>query len=203
MAEHTPPRHAGGGSFLTREAIHGVPNWVLLAGGGLLLYLYLSKKGSSSASTTTPTVVPTSTVPASGSGQPIYVIPQGTATPGSPGGGINPGVPMQPVTGSTPPASTGGTPSGGGGVPSASTPSQVGYGQENIGGTEYTLLGYKTGTGSAPYPGYNVGGGAPVFYLAPGSTTPTQGYGQAVPSAQVLVPSIYDPWVSAQPVPNA
>jgi hypothetical protein len=150
-------------------------------------------------------VVPTSGAPASGSGVPIYVLqqnpgqspqPQGTATGTLGGAGTS-------STTTTPPASTGGTPSSGGGVPGASTPAQSGYGQENIGGTEYTLLGYKTGAGSAPYPGYNVGGGAPVFYLAPGSTTPTQGFGQAVPSAQVLTPSVYDSWVSSTPVQNA
>ena len=194
----TPAPTSGGSSFLTRKSIGGMPNWVLLAGGGVLIYILVSKKSSTTTSTAA-TTVPTSGIPAQGSASqiPVYVLqPSGGSSGGSSGGTSK---------SSGTPNSGGGTPNSGDGTPGATTPTEstAGYGQQMIGGTQYTLLGYKTGGGSAPYPGYNVGGGAPVFYLAPGSTTPTQGFGQAVPSAEVLTPSAYDSWVSPKPVSNA
>lgn len=72
-----------------------------------------------------------------------------------------------------------------------------GFGQTTIGGVVYDVLGIETSPGAQGYSGYNVGGGAPVFYDAPGSTTPTQGTDQAVQSAQVLVPAIYGSQISA------
>ena len=62
----------------------------------------------------------------------------------------------------------------------------------------YTELGIETGSGPQAYSGYNVSGGAPVFYAAPGQT-PTQGTGQAKPGSYVLVPSEYNPFVSTTP----
>lgn len=170
---------AGGGSFLTRKTIGGVPNWVLLAGGGVLIYVLVGRNKSAAS---TQAAAQPSPYPAqySGGSTPVYIVGSGGLDTGS--------------TGQTTGASSG--------VPSAGTPATdtaaptYGYGSESVGGQNYTLLGIETAKGPQGYSGYNVSGGAPVFYLAPGQTTPTQGSGQAVPGAQVLVPSIYDPNIS-------
>ena len=84
-------------------------------------------------------------------------------------------------------------------APSAPAPSGQGFGQTTVGGQTFDILGINSASGPQGYSGYNVSGGAPVFYLAPGSTTPTEGSGQAVVGAEVLVPSIYSPFISETP----
>lgn len=76
----------------------------------------------------------------------------------------------------------------------APAPTSAGFSTTSIGGMTYDLLGINTQGGG--YNGYEVGGGAPVYFLAPGSTTPVQGKSQDVAGAQVLVPSIYSTEVS-------
>lgn len=82
-------------------------------------------------------------------------------------------------------------------TPSTPATPNEGYGQTTIGGTLYDILGIETDPGAQGYLGYNVGGGAPVFYDAPGSASPTQGNDQAVQGAQVLVPAIYGSNITA------
>lgn len=54
MADTSAANSGGGGNFLTRKSIGGIPNYVLIGGGLVLLYIYLKNKGGSSASSTTP-----------------------------------------------------------------------------------------------------------------------------------------------------
>lgn len=74
-----------------------------------------------------------------------------------------------------------------------------GFGAESIGGMTYDILGINSAAGPQGFSGYNVSGGAPVYYLAPGSTTPQQGTSAAVLGATVLTPSIYGGQISSTP----
>lgn len=75
---------------------------------------------------------------------------------------------------------------------------QSGYGQEIINGVTYDILGIESQSGAQGYSGYNVGGGAPVFYYEQGHN-PAQGGQEAVPGAYVLTPAIYGNQISSNP----
>lgn len=173
---------------------------------GAVIYSFLHK-GSSSSTTTATTFNPSSGSTVSPS---QYLVPYNAyfGSGGTPDGGStsstttpstgtpsinvplnNPNTPSNPEPPVTVPS-----------APATSGPKQYGYGQENIGGMNYSLLGIETNTGGKGFYGYNVSGGAPVYFLAPGSTSPTQGPKQIVAGAKVLVPSIYDANISATPV---
>ena len=94
--------------------------------------------------------------------------------------------------------------SGAGSPAPGGTPSGPGYGTSTIGGTQYIDLGSINANSTDNYTGYNVGGGAPVFYLPPGASSPvTNLTGQAVDQlpagTQVLTPSSSASQVSSGP----
>ncbi len=172
---------------------------VLAAGGitaGAILYSFLHRSSSSSGTSTATTFNPSSgstvsptqyLVPYTGYYGPNAGTPNNGSTSGAGPTGTSTGTPSSSIP-NNPPASTQQT---------APSSSQYGFGNVSVGGTQYTLLGVESGSGPQGYSGYNVSGGAPVYFLAPGQQTPTQGTSQAVQGAQVLVPSIYDPNISA------
>jgi len=136
-----------------------------LGAGGIVIALALyvrsrNTAGSSSSSSTTPssTVVPatadtTGTDVYSGLEDQILGLQQAVL-------GMTQGAGSGTTTTTTTAGGSGGTAGG--------TTGQ-GYGAEEVAGQQYDLLGYTSGHN---YTGYNVGNGAPVFYLTPGSNTP-------------------------------
>ena len=182
--------------FLTRK-VGPLPVWAWIAIGGAVLYVYRRSQASSSSSSNSSQAlaaqlaaaqagqtVPTESLTTSGG---TYSGPAGQAPPSI----TNPGP-------STPGGGGGtGTPTPGGGS------SGPGYGTTSVGGMSYVNLGTITGAGGA-YSGYNVGGGAPVYYLTPGSSTPqvdlTPQAVAALPGGtQVLTPAGYGGAVGSAP----
>ncbi len=146
----------------------------IIGGGGLVVALALyvkSRNASASSSSSTPssTVVPavsdtTGTDEFSGVEDQILGLQSavlgmaaaGSAPPST--GALSPGTIPAPV-----PAS-----------PAPSAPTGPGYGTQSFGGASYVDLGYlasSSAPGFASFGGYNVGGGAPVFFDEPGSAS--------------------------------
>lgn len=174
------------GNVLTQK-FGPLPLWGWIAAGVVLLYLYQrSKGGGSSASTQA------ATGSSSMTGEPTvtYSSPSGLQYSGPPGELNN----ILGSGGATSPGqgTTGTSPGSGAGTPGTNQ----GFGQIKVGGTEYDILGIESGVGPQAYSGYNVSGGAPVYYYQQGKT-PQQGAGEAVQGAYVLVPSIYGKQISS------
>ena len=175
---------------------------VLVVGGvvgALVIYSFLKNRSSSAS---------TGTAATTGSVSPTQYLIPGYGNGGSPDAGSTGTGTGGTTTTTTGNPSSGYQPGGGSGLTinpvnaqqiAPTAPKQYGYGQETIGGQQFTELGINSANGPQGFSGYNVSGGAPVYFLAPGHTTPTQGTGQAIQGAQVLVPSIYDSNVSATP----
>jgi hypothetical protein len=102
--------------------------------------------------------------------------------------GLNP-----PSAATSPAASTAATPTA-----ASTAKASTGYGQTTIGGKVYDILGIMSGNSPQDYSGYNVSGGAPVYFQA-GSQAPQQGVSEAVVGAQVLTPAIYGANISTTP----
>jgi Flp pilus assembly protein TadG len=98
-------------------------------------------------------------------------------------------------------AATGTTTSTSSSAPSA--PPVTGYGETTLGGAAYDVLG-DIGSGQA-YSGYEVGGGAPVWFETPGGATPETNLSAAqvagLPAGtEVLTPVAYGGEIGSAPV---
>jgi hypothetical protein len=206
MAPPVPTK--GGGSFLTKK-FGPLPMWAWagLAVGGYLIYRM--RKASEAASTAA------SSTTASGTSTPTELTPVQSAGTGYTSGGS--GYTGGGGSGNTPAGyqyqgpgvgtgSIGAVPTGATAVTSAASAAPAapatGYGTSTFGGVPYITLGTIVGPGGA-YSGYNVGGGAPVFYATPGSsnlqTNLTPAAVAALPGGtQVFTPQGYAGAVSSQ-----
>lgn len=175
-----------------------------LGGGGIVLALVIYIKSRSSSSSSTGSTA------ASGYLAPTTVDTTGTDVYDSLEGQIESlSGAVSVLQGSTGLSSGSGASSGSGSSSSAPPPAAAppsspgfGFGSQSIGGQDYIELGQE-GVGS--YYGYNVAGGAPVYYETPGSNQlETDLTSQAVSGlpagTEVLTPSFWGPQVSANPV---
>ena len=204
MPTDAPPKSGSSSGFDLSRKIGPLPvwGWIAVAVVGIYLYRrYTAGSGTSSSTTSsstgTPTAVtePTETITTpSGSytgpadNVPYSVLTGGTTATTSTGSTAT----TTPTT--TPGTTSTATPGSGSGVP--------GYGEQTVAGQQFITLG-TTGPGGA-FSGYNVGGGAPVYFLTPGSTTPevnlTPQAVQALPGGtQVLTPAGYAGAVQGAP----
>ena len=155
---------------------------VYIAGGVALLLVvfiwYRNKKASSSSS----------------SGSSLNYGPYG---PPATGTGV-----LQPIVlntgGSSAPTSTLNNTGGGGSpVPAGNPAATPGEGIIQTALGPMIILGKETGNGPQAFTGYNVGGGAPVYYG--NATSLSQGASQAIAGNLVYTPAQYGQFVSATP----
>ena len=180
---------------------HGLPVWAWLAGGGVLAglayYMYTQHQASSAVTSGsgTSTSAPSAGYSSTG-GYPSYGSPATTVVPS----GLQTSELLQLLqdmqglksTPTTTPTST----------PTATpTSKQPGYGIIQTAKGPMVILGQETGTGPVAFSGYNVGGGAPVYY---GNTKNlVQGLSQATPGNYVYTPASFGSFVSSTTHPAA
>lgn len=169
-------------------------NEAMLAGGGVVVAIALyvkSQSSSSGSSSTDATEVPAT---ADTTDSDVYNALEGQIE--SLSGAVST------LQGLSPGSSSTATSSGAAAAGSSAASSGPGFGDVSVGGQSYVELG-EEGVGS--YYGYNVGGGAPVYYEDPGSTnlqtdlTPEAVAGLPA-GTEVLTPSFWGSQVSANPV---
>jgi len=176
-------------SFLTKK-IGPLPFW---AWAGILavgLYLYRRSTGSSSATTSTASTgvsPPTETITTAGG---TYTGPVNSA----PSSITNPAAGTAPGTGATSPGNGGGTP-GQTDTTVTTAPTSI-PDLFTIGGEQYQEIGTITGAGGNYY-GYEVGGGAPVYFGNTGGVSQLSG-----PSAIEAAPVGTDVYVRASDAGN-
>jgi len=180
------------GNFLTHK-LGPLPIWAWA--GIALVAVYLYRRYSSGATTTATTTAstgvspPTETITTAGGtySGPVNAAPSSITNPAQPVSTVTTDS-GAPGTGASSPGNGGGTP----GQTTATTttvpstlPSTV-----NLGGQSLIPIGTITGAGGQYY-GYNVAGGAPVLFQAPGAATAAQLSGPSAIEAEPVGTSVY------------
>lgn len=182
-----PVQPSGGGNVLTRK-FGPLPGWAWGAIGVAGYFIYKARKANSTTAANSSTTG-TGTGVASPSPLPFsyYQAPSGYTGGASPTGAM---------------AATGGSSSGTAPTTGTNTPSPTlpGLGQITIGNTQYDILGQITGgtPGNAQFSGYNVGGGAPVFFG--NANAVAQGPQAETVGSYAYTPSQYGTLIGTTPV---